>query len=165
MFLLAGILLTFHSGFIVARQPGLFTVVRTVAAACWVGGTLVWIKGAPAADIAGWWLAFLVLTIAAERLELSRLLSPPRSSQLTFILAAALIIIGVVRGELAGETAPFSGIGLLAGTVWLVRHDVALRTIRFSGQARFSAACLLAGYFWLGLAGLLVPVGAPRRPP
>ena len=160
-FLLAGLALTVNSSTVVVRQPALFTVVLTVAAACWVGGTLVWIKGAPAADIAGWWLAFLVLTIAAERLELSRLLSPPRSSQLTFILAAALIIIGVVRGELAGETAPFSGIGLLAVTVWLVRHDIALRTIRFAGQARFSAACLLAGYFWLGLAGLVLLVVPP----
>jgi len=160
-FLLAGIGLTFNSGTVVARQPALFTVVLTIAAACWVGGTFVWIKGAPAADVAGWWLAFLVLTIAAERLELSRLLSPPRSSQLTFIFAIALIIIGVARGELAGETAPFSGVGLLAVTVWLVRHDIALHTIRLSGQARFSAACLLAGYFWLGLAGLVLLIAPP----
>jgi hypothetical protein len=62
---------------------------------------------------------------------------------------------------LAGETAPFSGVGLLAVTVWLVRHDIALRTIRLSGQARFSAACLLAGYFWLGLAGLVLLVAPP----
>ena len=103
-FLLAGIALTFNSGTIVARQPALFTVILTIAAACWLGGTLVWIKGAPAADVAGWWLAFLVLTIAAERLELSRLLSPPRSSQLTFALAAALIIAGAARGELAGAS-------------------------------------------------------------
>jgi hypothetical protein len=160
-FLLAGIALTFNSGTVVVRQPALFTVILTVAAACWVGGTLVWINGAPAADVAGWGLAFLVLTIAAERLELSRLLSPPRSSQLTFILAAALIIIGVARGELAGESAPFSGVGLLAVTVWLIRHDIALRTIRLAGQARFSAACLLAGYFWLGLAGLVLLVAPP----
>ncbi len=160
-FLLAGIALTFNSGTVAARQPALFTVVLTVAAACWVGGTIVWIKGAPAADVAGWWLAFLVLTIAAERLELSRLLSPPRSSQLTFIFAVTLIIVGMVRGELAGERAPFSGVGLLAVTVWLVRHDIALRTVRFSGQARFSAACLLAGYFWLGLAGLVLLVAPP----
>ena len=136
-FLLAGIALTFISATIVMRQPALFTVILTVAAACWIGGTLAWLEGAPAAYVAGWWLAFLVLTIAAERLELSRLLSPPRSSQLTFIFATALIIIGVVRGELAGATAPFSGVGLLAVTAWLVKHDIAQRTIRLSGQARF----------------------------
>src|SRR5450830_1668592 len=62
-FLLAGITLTFNSGTIVVRQPALFTVVLAVAAACWVGGTLVWFNGASAADVAGWWLAFLILTV------------------------------------------------------------------------------------------------------
>ncbi len=159
--LLAGVALVVSSSTVVARQPALFTIVLAVAAACWVGGTLVWMMEATAANAAGWWLAFLILTIAAERLELSRLLSPPRSSQLTFGLAAALIIVGAARGELAGEAAPFSGIGLLASAAWLVRHDIALRTIRLTSQPRFSAACLLAGYFWLGLAGLLLLIVPP----
>lgn len=161
VFLLAGIALAASSCVVVARQPALFTFVLAVATGCWVGGTLVWIKGAPTASVVGWWLAFLVLTIAAERLELSRLLSPPRSSQLTFAIAAALILIGAARGELTDEAAPYSGVGLLAATAWLVRHDIALRTIRLAGQARFTAACLLAGYFWLGLAGLLLLVIPP----
>jgi hypothetical protein len=160
-FLLASIALTINSSTIVARQPVLFTIVLTVAASCWIGGTVAWIQGAEAADVTGWWLAFLVLTIAAERLELSRLLSPPRSSQLTFAIAVALIITGAARGEFAGDAAPFSGAGLLASTAWLVRHDIALRTIRLSAQPRFSAACLLAGYFWLGVAGLLLLVIPP----
>jgi len=160
-FLLASIGLTVNSGTIAARQPALFTVLLTIAAACWVSGTVIWIQGAAAANVAGWWLAFLVFTIAAERLELSRLLSPPRSSQVTFVFALALIIIGMVRGEIAGQGAPFTGVGLLAMTVWLVKHDIALRTIRLSGQARFSASCLLAGYFWLGIAGLLFLIALP----
>lgn len=160
-FLLAGIALTLNSGRIVIRQPALFTVVLTIAAACWVGGTLVWIKGAPAADVTGWWLAFLVLTIAAERLELSRLLSTPRSSQLIFAFASALIIAGAARGEFAGKASLLSGAGLLVATGWLVRHDIARRTIRLSAQPRFTAVCLLAGYFWLGLAGLLLLLAPP----
>jgi hypothetical protein len=161
LFLLAGLVLTFNSAFIVARQPALFTVVLTIAAACWAAGTLAWMVGAPAGNIAGWWLAFLVLTIIAERLELSRLLSPPRSSQWTFIAAVALILLGAVRGEFAGAAAPFEGIGLLAATAWLLRHDIARRTIRLAALARFSAACILAGYFWLLVAGILLLVVPP----
>jgi hypothetical protein len=160
-FLFAGIVLTFNSCTIVARQPALFTVILTAGAACWAGGTLVWINGAEAASVAGWWLAFLVLTVAAERLELSRVLSPPRSSQLTFALAASLIIVGAARGEFGSKLVPFFGVGLIATTAWLVRHDIALRTIRLSAQPRFSAACLLAGYFWLGAAGLLLLLDPP----
>lgn len=161
IFLLAGLLLTLNSAFIVVRQPALFTVVLTVAAACWVAGTLVWMSGASPSTITGWWLSFLVLTIVAERLELSRLLSPPRSSQWTFIGAVMLILIGASRAELSGESAPFSGLGLLAVTAWLVRHDIAMRTIRFVGLARFSAACILCGYVWLTVAALLLLIAPP----
>ena len=101
-FLFAGIALTFNSSVIVARQPALFTFTLAVASACWAGGTFLWINGGSVADVTGWWIAFLILTIAAERLELSRVLSPPRSSQLIFAFAAALIITGMVRGELGG---------------------------------------------------------------
>lgn len=155
-FLLAGIALTLNSVIVIMRQPASFTVALTVAAACWVAGTLAWIGGSPAPEAAGWWLSFLILTIAAERLELSRLLSPPRSSQVVFALAVTLLVIGEARDELARDAAPFSAAGLLLATGWLVRHDIALRTIRLSGQPRFTAACLLAGYFWLGIAGLLL---------
>ena len=142
-FLLAGIALVLNSSTVVARQPALFTFILAVAAACWIVGTFVWIQGAETSNVVGWWLAFLILTVAAERLELSRLLSPPRSSQLTFAIAAALIIAGAARGDFSGEAAPFSGAGLLASTAWLVKHDI------------------LAGYFWLGAAGLLLLVVPP----
>jgi hypothetical protein len=161
-FLTAGSFLTFNSSVIVTRQPALFTVMLVLAAACWAAGTLVWINGGNAADVTGWWIAFIVLTIGAERLELSRILSPPRSSRLILSFAAALIITGMVREELSAQTAFFSGAGLLLTTAWLVRHDIALRTIRLSGQPRFSAICLLAGYFWLGIASLLLIVIPPH---
>ena len=160
-FLLAGLALTYDLAVIAVRQPALFTVVLAIAAACWAAGTIAWIMGGSDGEIAGWWLAFLVLTVAAERLELSKLLSPPPVSQAMFAVAALLIIIGAARGEFAGAAAPFTGIGLLASTLWLLKHDVAPRTVRQSGPTRFSAACMLAGYFWLGVAGLLVLLAPP----
>lgn len=160
-FLLASVALTVNSTVVVGRQPALFTMTLAVAAACWGIGTITWIAGHSAAEITGWWLGFLVLTVAAERLELSRLLSPPRLSQVTFTLAASLIIIGAGRGAFTGAGAPFSGAGLFMSTLWLVKHDVALRTVRQSGQTRFSATCMLAGYFWLGIAGLALLVIPP----
>jgi hypothetical protein len=160
-FLLAGLALTAGSIAVAARQPALFTVALVVAAACWVAGTAAWIMGHSAAEATGWWLAFLVLTVAAERLELSRLLAPPPLSQAIFVLAAALVIVGAARGELAGSAAPFSGFGLFLATCWLFTHDVARRTIRQSGQTRFSATCMLSGYFWLGVAGLMLLLAPP----
>src|SRR5215467_6300368 len=64
-------------------------LVPVIGAACWGTGTLAWMLGYSMRDVAGWWLAFLVLTIAAERLELSRLLAPPRINRLAFALTVA----------------------------------------------------------------------------
>jgi hypothetical protein len=44
---------------------------------------------------------------------------------------------------------------LLALTAWLVRHDVARRTINSSGLPRFAACCMLAGQAWLVVAGVI----------
>jgi hypothetical protein len=45
--------------------------------------------------------------------------------------------------------------GLLALAVWLLRYDIARRNARQQGLVRFIALCLLSGYAWLVLAGLL----------
>jgi hypothetical protein len=37
--------------------------------------------------------------------------------------------------------------------LWLLRNDLARRTVRKSGLTRFMAVCLLAGYGWLGMGG------------
>ena len=163
LFLVASLLLTFDSIMVVVRQRALFTVMLAVAAACWSVGTLMWLASGGIADAVGWWLAFLVLTIASERLELSRLLAPPPLSQATFVVAVLLILAGAARAEFAGGSALLTGIGLVATTAWLIRHDVAMRTVRGTGQARFSAVCMIAGYVWLGVAGIVLialPPGA-----
>jgi hypothetical protein len=103
-----------------------------------------------------WWLAFLVLTIAAERLELSRAVLPSRAAQATFAAAIAFILAGAALGELTRPFAPLTGLGFLGCAAWLFAYDVARRTIRQTGQIRFSAACMIAGYGWLALAGLLL---------
>ena len=163
VFLLASLALLGNSLVVAFRLPALFTAILCVAAGAWAAGTLAWILGYPAASSTGWWLAFLVLTIAAERLELSRLLAPPFSSQIMFAVAATLFLIGVARDEFRSEAALFSGLGLIASAIWLVRHDIALSMLRRQGQARFSAVALIFGYVWLGVAGfalLLVPPAA-----
>ena len=153
-FLAAAAALWLASVALAARQVALFTVVLALAPGCWVIGTLAWLLGL--APPAGWWLTFLILTVAAERLELSRMAQPPRSSQVLFGGVVLLLLIGCVRGELAAEAAPFAAGGLLAASAWLIRYDIARRTVRLSGQPRFSACAILVGHAWLGVAGVLL---------
>ena len=131
----------------------------SIAALCWGFGTLLWLANRPAAESAGWWLAFLVLTVAAERLELSRVAAPPPIARAFFVAIVIVILTGVARGELDRPPSPFLGAGLLACGAWLVIYDLARRTVRLSGQIRFTAACMLLGYGWLIIAGLELLAG------
>ncbi len=60
-----------------------------------------------------------------------------------------------------------SGLGLAALGLWLLRYDIARRTVRQKGLTRYIAVCLLPGYAWLLLGGLLWLAyggGAPAGP-
>ena len=130
-------------------------VVMTLGAACLVGGNLLWLLGSALPDVVPWWLAFLVLTIGGERLELSRLVQPPDWARVVFLGCVLVLLAGVVMTDWRTL-----GIGMLSLTIWLSYYDIARRTVRGRGQARFSAVCLLSGYIWLGLAGLYALLSA-----
>ncbi|MDQ5881720.1 MAG: hypothetical protein QG616_1551, partial [Pseudomonadota bacterium] len=57
------------------RQPSLHAHILALASALAVLASLAWLFGRPSLAVAGW-IGFLVLTIAGERLELSRFLPP-----------------------------------------------------------------------------------------
>lgn len=137
-----------------------FTAVMAGAAACWLLGNLLWLAGVPVAGVVLWWLLFLVLTIAGERLELSRFRPPSRWAVPAFALALALLLAGAALVPVAGDAGwrlSGAGMALLAG--WLVRFDVARRTVRGAGLVRYVALCLLSGYGWLAAGGLLALLG------
>ncbi len=163
LFLAASAILALTSIFVANRQPLLITVVMTIAAASWGMGTAAWLAGHATTYVTGWWISFLVLMIAAERLELSRVLSPSPAAQALFVAAIALVFTGSVRDELSGASAPLLlGLGLLACSAWLFIHDVARRTVMRDGQIRFCSAAMLAGYFWLGVCGVLLLMLPPQ---
>lgn len=139
------------------RQRALFTFTMAAGAACWLLGNGLWLSGASVYAASVWWLGFLVLTIAGERLELSRFLPPSPVAQRVFI--------GVLAGLLAGMAleARLLGLALLALALWLLRQDIARRTVRDKGLTRFIAVCLLTGYAWLALGGAVM-LGAGLSP-
>lgn len=156
----AGILATV-SGLIMRAQPAVFTAALLFGALSWGIGSALWLAGEEVPSLVGWWIAFLLLTIAGERLEMSRLLPPRRGSQALFAISIALIVTGAFMGLADEAGARLYGLGLLACTLWLLRHDIARRNIRAAGAPRYFAACMLAGYAWLGVAGGLMVVLSP----
>ena len=160
-FVIAGGIVFVASAALTIRQFALFMFALTVGAACWVAGTLQWLIGDFSPAVTGWWLDFLVLTVAAERLELSRMRDPSRWSQITFAAAMLLLLFGSARCELIQSSAPFTATGLLGCAAWLLHYDIARRTVRLSGQPRFSAVAILVGHGWLGVAAVILVVAPP----
>ena len=138
------------------RQASLFVATMTIGALAWACGNALWFGGAPIYRVVFWWLAFLVLTIAGERLELNRVLRPTRLVRGTFIVAMATMLAGVVAARWwPAPGVRVLGAGLVALTVWLARYDVARRTVHQKGLTRFMAVSLLGGYVWLGVGGVI----------
>ena len=144
---------------IVRRQRALFTATMLVSALTWLAGQVLWLTGTPVYRVVPWWIAFLVLMIAGERLELTRLRPLGRLARAAFVVTvAALLLAVVVTVFTPDEGVRLLGVTLLALGVWLGLFDIARRTVRTSGLPRFIAAALLAGYAWLAVGGILAMV-------
>jgi hypothetical protein len=147
------------------RHAALFVATMTMGAVAWAAGNLLWLSGASMFRVVFWWLAFLVLTIAGERLELNRVLHPTRAVRSAFVLAMVAVIGGVAAATWWPKPGVHAlGVGLLSLTWWLARHDVARRTVRQGGVTRFMAICLLGGYAWLGAGGAIAAVTGVAMP-
>ncbi len=154
---------------VLRRLSAPFTLILAIGAACWLLGDLAWLAGDSLPAAVPWWLAFLVLTIAGERLELTRFLPTPTAALRLFFVIVGAILAGAALSFWRQE----SGLALFAAALvalalWLLRYDIARRNARQAGLTGFIAHCLLSGYAWLvvagllGLAGGLVP-GSPWR--
>src|SRR3990172_6090283 len=150
LFLLSIFLVLFH------RQPTGFLATMGLGALLWLVGNGLWYLGYPLFQVAPWWISFLVVTIGGERLELTRLIPQSRRSRAEFAVANGLLVLGLLISLFVFHAGMrLGGVGLVALTVWLVRHDIAWRTLEQGGLSRYMAICLLSGYLWLGVGGLL----------
>ncbi len=123
-------------------------------------GVALWVGDAGLPAAIACWLAFFVFTISGERLELARVLQPAPAARAWFVAAAALFALGVVAAALGVDARwQVLGAGLVLLAAWLAVHDIARRTVRQKGLTRYIAVCLLAGYVWLAIAGLLFASG------
>jgi hypothetical protein len=162
---IGGVLLTLASlgtlailGVMVRREPHLHTVVMFAGALAWLAGNMLWLTGVPIFQIAYLWMAFLVLTIGGERLELSRVLRPSAGQLWVFAGIAAALFAGALLCLLWLEGgARLSGLSMLGLAFWFLRNDIATRTIRHTNPlTRYIARCLFAGFIWLGVGGALL---------
>ncbi|HXH07621.1 MAG TPA: hypothetical protein VNI83_13650 [Vicinamibacterales bacterium] len=158
-------LLTAASLVLWRRFRSLGLALMTLAAAAWTTGNAWWLARGSVSHAAWWWLGFLVLTIAGERLELSRLLAPRPAVQRAFLAFAGVVLTGIALTAGWPELgARVLGTGLVGLAGWLARYDVARRSLRRPGQSRYIALCLLAAYAWLAIGGALAAATGAALP-
>lgn len=142
-------------------QSSAHNAVMGLGAVAWCAAAVLWLAGADVSRLAPLLAGFLVLTIVGERLELTRAVVRSDRVRRVLIVAIGLFCAGLIvsiPAERAGLR--IAGVGLFAQAAWLLRYDVARRTVRMAGVTRYMALALLAGYVWLACAGVLWTVYA-----
>ncbi len=141
--------------YFISQYKELYYYVFFTGAFCLLTGNVILQKTHLYPAAVTWWMNFLLFTIVAERLELSRFLPVNRTRQALLIIALSFIVISSFipfhsDGNLAYAIAT-SGVAL-----WLLKYDMAFKSIRSKGQHRYSGLLLIIGYAWLLITSILV---------
>ncbi|QGU04347.1 hypothetical protein CETAM_05385 [Corynebacterium comes] len=125
-------------------------VIGAVFATVWWGG------GADFADIVPFAVVFAVATIIGERMELARVSFAGTAAETT-ITALSLALVAASLMFALHPQVGFAVMGILIVALALVtvRIDVARRLVHAGKLPKYTAICMLAGYAWLLVAGLL----------
>jgi hypothetical protein len=152
---------------VVVRQRAPHTLLLLVGACAWAVGCLFHAMNAQLGAVVPLWFGFLVFTIAAERLEMTRLMRRrPGAAPALYAILGAMLLGAAHSGAWPAGAGVLFGLSLSALAVWLVAFDIARRTVRTVGLSRYMAVCLLLGYGWLFIAGTAwvgMSLGLPWR--
>jgi hypothetical protein len=139
------------------RQQSAALLAQATRAFCWYTATLLWLAGFSVGEIVPWMVAFVVATIAGERLELAHVALAAPTAQRWFLAA----LDGLVAGAAAATVWPRTWVPRCsAWRCW--RSPPGSPSSTSPGTPcvvpdcpGYVAAGLLTGYAWLALAGLL----------
>jgi hypothetical protein len=155
LFVAAGVAFVLVNAAIARRQFAPHTALLVASAVFWLLGNLAFALRWPIGAVVPWWFMFLVVTIAAERLEMTRLARRKPGTQAFLYSIIAALVVGAAMSALAPAAGGVLwGVAIVALAAWFFAFDIARHTIRTPGLPRFMAVCLLAGYAWLGIGGI-----------
>lgn len=147
-------LLTGSLGFVgmcsyfIYKYRELYYTVFLAGAVCLFAGTVILYLTNSYPHVVPWWIAFLLFTIVAERLELSRFLVLNRWKRNGLLAALAFTLVSLLLPATAQGSYWFAA-SLVAVAAWLLKYDMAWRSVKVPGQHRYAAVLLITGYVWL----------------
>jgi len=136
------------------RRADAAIAVQGLGALAAVGAALLWSADVPVPHLVPWLVAFLVLTVVGERLELMRVAPVPPVAERGVLGGACALVAGAALALVwPGPGTAVLGASLLGLVALLARYDVARRTVRGAGLPRYMACAMLAAFAWLAVAG------------
>lgn len=154
------LLIAGSAGFVVMCLYFLYTyrefyyLIFLAGATCLLAGNIQLLLRNQYPEVIGWWWGFLLFTIVAERLELSKFLPLGRTQRIALLLSLGIFLTALFLP--VGMAHPVLAVGLATTGAWLLRYDMARRSIRATGQHAYSGWLLLAGFAWLLITGALL---------
>ena len=137
------------------RSASIAVDLRVMGAFALAGGGLLWLAGGRTSDAVPLWLLFPVLSVVGQRLDRPRSEPADDVPARTARALAAAAVLGACLLSATGAAHLVVGPALAGLAVVMAGHDDARRMIRAGGGYRLAAACVLAGYMWLGTAGII----------
>ncbi len=137
-----------------ARRPTIGSAIGALASLSWCGGNLLWLRDRPISDASPWWLVFLVLVIASERVEAARPAGP-------FVLGAAvvaLVALGATEAVGGEPTLRLVGGALALIAAALFVGDPEVRRAKLRGREGALGRAIACALAWLAFAGGLLAI-------
>lgn len=142
---------------LIKRFGEYYFYVMMIGGIAWAVGNIIMIISPFYPQAAPWWIAFILLTVFGERLELSKFLPQTKLKRITMIISISVFMLGMILPyHTVGKFV--SGAGFILMAFWLFKYDIARKSVKARGMHRFTGSLLLAGYFWLLVCGLLMIV-------
>ncbi len=147
---LAGIFIYLYSMY---RE--LYTLIMLIGTLSLLAGYLMLMNSHFYPASVSFWFAFLLLLVTGERMELTKFLPVSKSASSVLLICISLFFIGLVF-NFHGSGHLLTGFSMMLMALWLIRYDVAVKSLRMPGLHRYIAFNLLAGFVWLLVTGLLL---------
>lgn len=156
----SGLALLYLKQWLQFREP--YFLILVLSALAWAFSALVLFTGHSYAAASMWYLLFLLFTIVAERLELSRFIAAPKWARpLLFVILFVLFAVQALPFHWG--THYINGIFIAALAWWLIQFDIVKINLKKRGFFFYTGSTLFAGYIWLMLSAVLMamPLFAP----
>lgn len=138
------------------RQQSVAVMIQLLGSVLGAFGVALWARGIDAQIMAPWWMAYLVLTIVGERIELARVAFIAHRVEWS-IFFSSLALAGSLAVCMVAPAVGYPVMGVALGVMLLlaITHDTARKTFKIKGVTGFMGTCMLVGYAWALLAAAI----------